>query len=160
MTPPLFLLMFAFMSSQSVSEVLPGVWRLHLGSPEKLTPSKFRSATEAKGGFAALPPTYNPFTAKTNIASRKTPRGFTIEIPIAEGEQFYGLGMSTRTFNLNGRKAWTVPSDHPEEETNESHGPDPFFVSTRGYGVYVDTARYASFSFGDTHRVDGHSSVV
>ena len=33
-------------------------------------------------------------------------------------------------------------------DTGDSHAPVPFYVTTRGYGVLVDTARYATFYGG------------
>lgn len=36
-------------------------------------------------------------------------------------------------------------------DTGDSHAPVPFFVSSRGYGLFVDTARQAQFYFG-SHR--------
>ena len=40
-----------------------------------------------------------------------------------------------------------VNSD-PTVYTGDSHAPVPFFVSTKGYGMYFDTARYAEFFCG------------
>ncbi len=87
-------------------------------------------------------------------------RGCALQLPIAKSERFYGLGLSTSTFELSGRKAWIVPSDHPEEPTNESHAPEPFFVSSRGYGVYIDTARYAALSFGNVAARDSDKQTI
>lgn len=36
----------------------------------------------------------------------------------------------------------------PVAETGDSHAPVPFFVSNKGYGIYIDTARYAEIDFG------------
>ncbi|MFI5385665.1 MAG: TIM-barrel domain-containing protein [Fimbriimonadales bacterium] len=141
------------MIAAAPTELLPGVWIVRFGSPEKLTPLTYRSAPIAKAGFAALSAAKDCPVAETGIVIRQTARGCTLELPMTAAEKFYGLGMSNRTFELSGRKAWVTPSDHPEEETNESHGPEPFFVSSRGYGIYVDTARYASFSFGNVDPV-------
>jgi alpha-D-xyloside xylohydrolase len=130
-------------------QVLPGVWRVRFGTPEKLTPLSYRSAPAAKDGLAALPKEGQPLTG---ISFRRTARGIAIELPLAGDEKIYGLGLNTRSFDLNGRRSWVVPSDNPEAETNESHAPEPFYVSTKGYGVYVDTARFAAFSVGSVDR--------
>lgn len=148
----------------SLTELFPGVWKVRFGSPERLTPLTYRSAPMAKGGFASLPAAKECAIGEGSIVFRQTARGCSLELPMATAERLYGLGMSNRTFELSGRKAWVTPSDHPEEETNESHGPDPFFVSSRGYGVYVDTARYASFSFGNVDpvhaRAQGEKTIL
>lgn len=157
-TPLLFLLTTNPMNA-SLAEILPGVWKVRFGTPDKQTPLTYRSAPIAKAGFAALPAAKDCPIAEAEIVFRQTARGCTVELPMAATEKVYGLGMSTRTFELSGRKAWVTPSDNPEEQTNESHGPEPFFVSSRGYGVYVDTARYASFSFGNVDPVQSRKGV-
>jgi len=40
-------------------------------------------------------------------------------------------------------------------DQGDSHAPVPFYLSTKGYGVYVDTARYASFYVGTHSPVSG-----
>ena len=150
----------AFASTNQGEEILPGVWRIRLGSPERLTPAKYRSAEPLRKGFSSLPTVADPPFSADDIEFRQTSRGCEVELPAKEHEAFYGLGLSTATFELSRRKAWVVPSDHPEEPTNESHAPEPFYVSSRGYGVYLDTARYVALSFGDYARKDGRSAGV
>lgn len=130
-------------------EILPGVWRVRFGTPEKLTPLSYRSAPAAKEALAALPKGGPP---PMGVSFRRTARGIAIELPLTGDEKLYGLGLNTHSFDLNGRRSWVVPSDNPEAETNESHAPEPFYVSTKGYGVYVDTARFAAFSVGSVDR--------
>ncbi len=150
----------SFAVQTRAEEILPGVWRIRLGSPEKLTPLKYRTAPPRRAGFAGLPTVDKAPYSTDQIHFRETARGCVVELPAEKGEAFYGLGLSTNTFELSGRKAWVVPSDHPEEPTNESHAPEPFYVSSHGYGVYLDTARYAAFSFADTATQFGASGVV
>ena len=64
-------------------------------------------------------------------------------------EMIYGLGMNTKLFDMSNKRDFAVVSDEPENETNESHAPVPFYVSSRGFGVFVDTARFASFYTGN-----------
>jgi alpha-D-xyloside xylohydrolase len=37
----------------------------------------------------------------------------------------------------------------PKQDTGDSHAPVPFYVTTEGIGILIDTARYATFYFGD-----------
>ena len=39
----------------------------------------------------------------------------------------------------------------PKMDTGDSHAPVPFYVSTEGIGILVDTARYATFYLGSAH---------
>jgi alpha-D-xyloside xylohydrolase len=45
------------------------------------------------------------------------------------------------------KKRLRVNAD-PKMDTGDSHAPVPFYVTTRGYGIFVDTARYATVYMG------------
>jgi len=143
-----------------VRQIAPGIWRLRFGQPEKVTPLTFRSTDPRAEAIAALPEGTAPFDLKTAsfVASG---RGCAITLPLAGDEHVYGFGLSPQLFDMTGRRVFIRPSDHPENDLNESHAPVPFYVSTAGYGVYVDTARYASFYTGSVHpAVSGDTPIA
>ena len=83
-------------------------------------------------------------------------RGCSVLLPIKSGESIYGFGLHTELFDMTqngeghaGRQIFLKPTDKPENDLGESHAPAPFYVSSQGYGVFVDTARFASFYTGD-----------
>src|SRR5450631_3746791 len=60
----------------------------------------------------------------------------------------YGLGLQLQSFMQRGlMKKLRVNAD-PKIDSGDSHAPVPFYVTTRGYGVLIDTARYATFYAG------------
>lgn len=77
-------------------------------------------------------------------------RGCVLQLPLEADEQIYGLGLQLKCFSLRGRKLTIRPNADPVAPTGDSHAPVPFFVSTKGYGIYVDTARNAEFYFGSS----------
>ena len=114
--------------------------KISFGKPEKIVPSVFcknfnYSETEIK---------YD--TGKINF--RQNARGCVLEFPIRKGERFYGLGLQLKAFELSGKRQVLRVNSDPETSTGDSHAPVPFFVSTKGYGIYFDTARYAEIDFG------------
>jgi alpha-D-xyloside xylohydrolase len=145
-------------------QVAPGVWRLHFGSPEKLTPLSFRTAPPLLEGFDALPDPTMPLDV-SRISFSAMGHGCSVGLPMTREERIYGFGLNTRLFEMTsesdafqpgapdrshpGRHVFLRPTDAPENDLNDSHAPVPFYVSTRGYGIYVDTARYASFYTGN-----------
>jgi alpha-D-xyloside xylohydrolase len=131
-----------------ITAVAPGIFRVRLGTPEPLTPLSFRSAPPRTDALALMPAVDAPPIDPEKIGFKSSARGCTVTIPSAHGEKRYGLGLNTAVFELTGRVAVVVPSDHPEQPTNESHAPVPFYVTTGGYGVFIDTARFAAFYFG------------
>jgi len=129
--------------------VAPGVWRVRLGQPEKFTPLGFRTNQLRKENFDGLPACSTFPLQLRDISFRYTVHGCAVELPMETDEHVYGFGLNTRIFDKTNRRVFIRPSDQPENELNESHAPVPFYVSTSGYGVYVDTARYASFYTGN-----------
>ena len=112
------------------------------GVPEKLVPSAFCKNFSYETTDIAYP--------AEKIDFRLNKRGCTLTLPLSEDEQIYGLGLQLKAFNLRGRKLTLRPNADPVAPTGDSHAPVPFFVSTAGYGIYVDTARYAEFYFGSS----------
>jgi alpha-D-xyloside xylohydrolase len=52
------------------------------------------------------------------------------------------------------KKKLRVNAD-PNMDSGDSHAPVPFYVTTRGYGVLVDTSRYTTFYCGNKKRKSG-----
>lgn len=132
----------------TMKAILPGVWKLTLGRPEILTPVKLRQKPPARRGFKGLPPVATCPFSPADFAGAAKARGFQLLMPMEETEQFYGLGLQLLSFNQRGRKKTLRVNSDPRVDLGDSHAPVPFFVSTRGYGVLVDTYRFATFYFG------------
>ena len=132
-------------SARAQTEVYPGVYRFRFGTPERFTPVSLRVAPVSpmlgRMKRAALPEGFEKLTVQPGKD------GIILQLPSSAQERFYGLGLNTSLFELSGHTAWSIPSDHPENDTNESHAPEPFYVSSKGYGVFIDTSRYANFTF-------------
>lgn len=64
----------------------------------------------------------------------------------------YGLGLQFMSFAQRGLKKLLRVNADPKMDSGDSHAPVPFYVTTRGYGVLVDTARYPTFYCGNKHR--------
>lgn len=115
-------------------------YHIRFGQPEKIVPSLFCKGLnycESKVGYDVCA-----------IKFRQNARGCLLEFPVREGERFYGLGLQLKTFELTGKKLVLRVNADPVSDSGDSHAPVPFFVSNAGYGIYLDTARYAEFEFG------------
>jgi len=132
----------------TLERVSSGIWRVRLGKPEELTPLNYRTTPPGKG-LKALPECSEPSFRLDEIGFKVTGRGCAITLPMTTEERIYGLGLNTRLFDKTDRRVFLRPSDDCENDLGDSHAPVPFYVSTAGYGVYVDTARYASFYTGN-----------
>jgi alpha-D-xyloside xylohydrolase len=132
-----------------VTPVAPGIWRVTLGTPEQHTPVSVLKPEMHKEALGKLPEAAQPPFGTEDIRFYTNPRGSVVILPMGAGDQIYGLGLHLTMFNCtNTRKEITV-NDNQADEDGSSHAPVPFYVTSKGYGVYVDTARYARFYCGD-----------
>ena len=121
---------------------------MRIGKPEEFTPNRFRSAAPNTEALAKLPRADElPFPISA-VRFQSQSRGSSLELPLETREHVFGLGLNLKLFDLTGHRAFVRTGDNPESEVNDSHAPVPFYLSTAGYGVYVDTARYACFYVG------------
>ena len=136
-------------------QVFPGVWRGRLGTPEPITPVSTRLVPPQTEAFAKLPQAdAAPLPA---IHGRRTERGCTVELPLRPNEHIYGLGLQFLSFDQRGKKKIARVNADPKFDTGDSHAPVPFYVTTEGVGILIDTARYASFYFGDARPKPAHA---
>ncbi len=129
-------------ATPAVEQVFPGVWRVRFGTPERFTPVAVREAEPRVRGFKSLPPPpplpFEPGQIRCRIAAART----TVYVPCDEpGQQLYGFGLDPGAYQQKGLCKNLTVCAAVVGETGASHGPVPFYLSTKGYGVYVDTAR-------------------
>jgi alpha-D-xyloside xylohydrolase len=126
-------------------QILPGVWKFSFGTPEKITPVSTRHYPPAVDGLKALPAVAECPVKATGSASR---RGYLVRLPLKPNEIVYGLGLQLQSFVQRGLKKKLRVNADPKIDSGDSHAPVPFYVTTAGYGVLIDTARYATFYCG------------
>ncbi len=134
---------------QAPQQIHPGVWRFRFGAPEAITPVATRHYPPAVAPLASLPA---PATCPVAVAAAGSKRGYLVRIPLAANEIVYGLGLQLQSLIQRGLKKRLRVNADPKMDTGDSHAPVPFYVTTGGYGVLVDTARYATFYCGNKDR--------
>ena len=135
-------------------KIHPGVWRATLGTPERFTPVSSRLVPAKTEAFSRLPGVDGaPLPA---IDGERSARGYVVQLPLRPEEQVYGLGLQFMSFAQRGRKKVARVNADPKLDTGDSHAPVPFYVTTEGIGVLIDTARYATFYFGDARPKPAH----
>ena len=121
------------------------VYRLRYGTPEKTVPSAF--APEPLCAVSEEPP-----EEARRIAFTLSRRGVLLTLPIDPLTGIYGFGLQMKGFQCRGTKKYIRPNADPVANSGDSHAPVPFFVTTVGFGLYVDTARYATFYCGTARK--------
>ena len=132
----------------------PGIWRVRLGKPEPLTPVQVRHYQPVLEQLNKLPAVKSAPVDLATISGTSSLRGYEVGLPLEPGEMVYGLGLQFRSFLQRGLKKKLRINADPAADLGDSHAPVPFYVTTRGYGVLVDTARYATFYCGNNIKKD------
>jgi alpha-D-xyloside xylohydrolase len=127
--------------------VAPGTWRMTAGSPEAITPVTSRLVPASMEAMQRLPVIAEPGVEipLSNISRR----GVNLMFPLGANEEIYGFGLQLFSVAQRGKKRAIRTNADPCKDTGDSHAPVPFYVSSRGYGILVDTARYATFYCGE-----------
>ena len=136
-----------------------GVWRLRFGVPEAATPTTIiKPLIDARRRVDTGPAADWPFDPE-RVTAERTARGFVVRLPLEPGEDVYGLGLQLKSHRQTGLKKTLRVNSDPVADTGDSHAPVPFLASTRGYGVLVDTLRYATFYCGSHARNAGAAAA-
>jgi len=132
-----------------------GVWKATTGVPETITPVRMRSVPSRLDALAAMPSIANPpLPSLKSVVNR---RGSIVHLPLASKEQIYGFGLQFFTVGHRGKRRVMRVNADPRMDTGDSHAPVPFYVSSNGYGVLIDTARYATFYCGEARPKPTHA---
>jgi alpha-D-xyloside xylohydrolase len=72
---------------------------------------------------------------------------FSVQMPIGVGEQIYGLGERFTSFVKNGQSI-DVYNEDPGTSSEQAYKNIPFYISNKGYGVFVNHTGRVSFEVG------------
>jgi alpha-glucosidase (family GH31 glycosyl hydrolase) len=128
-------------------EIAPGVWRGVIGTPEpidllKAAGSKPRLESSQELGTAPLP--YDLSKIETERFDGKT----ILRFPLAREEGIYGLGLNFQSVNQRGKILELRMDHYGSTDNGRTHAPVPFFVSDKGYGVFINASRFIRIATG------------
>lgn len=139
----------------AVSLTAPGIWKFSVGISESITPQKTRNIAPDRAGLKKLPEVKAcPVLMSTDVIRNKV----ILKIPIKKGVYVYGLGLQMQSFQQRGLKKKLRVNADPLVDTGDSHAPVPFFVTTAGFGILIDTARYATFYVGNKIKKNNYTT--
>ena len=146
-----------------MKEIYNGIYKITLGNPEEFTPVTLRKTSPCQEGLKNIGHGRSGTETTVNTAKyiaenfsekqfKVTNRGCTIELPLTDNERLFGFGLQLKSFAQKNKKKTIRTNADPMADTGDSHAPVPFYVSTLGYGIFVDTARYVSFYCGQNKK--------
>ena len=136
-----------------------GVWIMSVGTPEKvnlLSELHITPKVDAiqRMGEADLPISEQDITAE--LVDGKT----YIRFPLEKDEKIFGLGLNFKTVEQRGRIMRLHVDHYGGTDDGRTHAPVPFFVSSRGYGALINSARYIDVWCGTSVRKDSKNPPV
>ncbi|MDR3147501.1 MAG: hypothetical protein LBU00_03880, partial [Treponema sp.] len=121
-----------------------GVYQFSFGEQERFNASVLRLEPPRAEQLATLKDFPLPFGEEL-ISGELSPRGALLSLPWSTGEEIYGFGLQSGAVNQAGMKRRLKINADAQGNTGNSHAAIPFFVSTGGYGLLLNTLRYTDF---------------
>jgi len=135
------------------TQVHPGIWKAVVGKPESISLLKAAGVHAYEKGFASLPSAPFPLDKKGITVSQRDGKIY-LRFPLEREERIFGFGLNFQTVNQRGRVLQLHVDHYGGTDNGRTHAPAPFYVSSNGYGVLVDAARYMTVYAGTAVRVD------
>jgi alpha-glucosidase (family GH31 glycosyl hydrolase) len=147
--------------SQTISwtETAPGVWKATAGVPENYDLLKASGATPNREALSAI--TQASFPLSQPDISIKVVDGKTyLRFPLQKEEQLFGFGLNFQTVYQRGKILQLHVDHYGGKDNGRTHAPTPFYVSSKGYGVFINSARYLTVYAGTGVRVESKNAPV
>jgi len=146
-------LLCSTLKAQQITKIAPGVWKIVYGEQEKIKPSDFKEAAD-ETAMSKLPGgTETPDILK-DIKFNVLNSGVIAELAMDPTERFYGFGLQVNTFEQKGLRREIRTNSQIIGNIGFSHAPMPFYISSKGYGVLVNSSRYVNFYMGSQHKLN------
>jgi len=131
----------------------PGVWKSKINEPEEFN---LLSVANKQPRSETLNRKSQPeFPISTDEIEAFTKNGKTyLRFPLEKEEQIYGLGLNFKTVQQRGRIMRLHMDHYGGRDDGRTHAPVPFYLSTKGYGVLINAARYIDVYVGTSVRTD------
>lgn len=155
----LLFLMFSFSTNAQQltwSEVVPGVWKAVVGDPDDYDLLKAAGVTPKKESLAKMGKADFPFPSNDIVGRVEEGKTF-LRFPLGREEQLYGFGLNFKTVHQRGEIKRLHVDHYGGEDNGRTHAPTPFYISSKGYGVFVNAARYIDVYAGTAARKDSEN---
>lgn len=131
-------------------KVLPGIWKASFGEMG-LNALDFTNPPKIEALEELGDPPF-PFN-KDETYSFLTQSRASLRLPLDESENIYGLGLEFDGINRRGN-VYTLKVDHYGGIKGYTHAPVPFYISSKGYGVLINSSQRVKIHVGVGNRKD------
>lgn len=136
-----------------------GIWKTQIGTGPFLDLLSQSGASPKIESLEKMSAPAFPL-AEERIGVAEAGDKLVLTLPLEKGEKLYGLGLNFGGLEVQ-KSIRHLHVDHfGGKDNGRTHAPVPFYVSEKGYGVFVNLARYISIYAGGTHRKENHPPVI
>ncbi len=129
------------------SQEFPGVFKAVVNNPEKFNLLSVTDHPPRVEAIEDMGEAKVPVDVKEIKSFTKNGKTF-LRFPLDKREQIYGFGLNFKTVQQRGRIMRLHVDHYGGGDNGRTHAPVPFFISTKGYGVFINSARYIDVYVG------------
>jgi alpha-glucosidase (family GH31 glycosyl hydrolase) len=141
------------------TETAPGVWKATAGVPENYDLIKASGATPNRAALSGITQTTFPLS-QPDISIKVVDGKTYLRFPLQKEEQLFGFGLNFQTVHQRGKILQLHVDHYGGKDNGRTHAPTPFYVSSKGYGVFINSARYLTVYAGTGVRTASKNSPV
>ena len=131
-----------------------GVWRARFGQTDReLAYTSLAARQPRVEALNALPARPFPFSDSPIRAHKSEERLIQVRVPVDAAESIYGFGLQFDGI-AKSKRVLELNVDHWARGGGRTHAPVPFYVSSKGYGVLFNTARFLKVYVQTGNRVN------
>lgn len=134
-------------------ETFPGIWKATVNQPEDFNLLSVANKAPRTETLREKPELDFPVSKDEIKAFTKNGKTY-LRFPLDKEEQIYGFGLNFNTVQQRGRILRLHMDHYGGDDNGRTHAPVPFYVSSKGYGVLINTARYIDVYVGTGVRTD------
>ena len=138
------------------TEVEPGIWKGVIGRPESYDLLTASGARPYEAGLQRMSKTDFPLDPSEIVATLDDRKTY-LRFPLQKDEQLYGFGLNFQTVHQRGKILQLHVDHYGGKDNGRTHAPTPFYVSSKGYGVFINSARYLEVYAGSAVRKDSRN---
>jgi alpha-glucosidase (family GH31 glycosyl hydrolase) len=139
--------------SPTWNEVAPGVWKSVTGVPDRMDLLNSAGINPYFDGLIKLGSVKFPLPEDEIFAEVSEGKTY-LRFPLVKDEEIFGFGLNFKTVHQRGRILQLHVDHYGGSDNGRTHAPVPFYVSDRGYGVFINSSRYLTVYAGTAVRKD------
>lgn len=136
-------------------ETAPGVWKGIVGTPESYDLIKASGSKPNMTALSRMPGTPFPVFEEDITGSVSDGKTF-LRFPLTRQEQIFGFGLNFQSVHQRGKILQLHVDHYGGRDNGRTHAPTPFYVSSSGYGIFINSARYINVYAGTGVRRDSN----